>query len=124
MATLAIRTQSGLRRAAMAVSVVWIGLTFYQEFVDVNPDKYGFRSPEVEAQMHTCSGTFQQRYECKEAAILAKGRSSFIVWMEKVVVILGPPLLLVGLFGVAARRQSRAQPALHRAEPIRRRRTR
>lgn len=92
-----------LKQLAVAASALWVAMTIYQEFFDVDPDQFGFKSPEVEAQMSSCGGTFKQRYDCKEAAILAKGRDSFLIWMWKVTIILGPPIALVVLFQLAER---------------------
>ena len=98
-------TRSILKWTAFIASTIWIVLTIYQEFFDVDPDRYGFKSPEVEAQMSSCGGTFRQRYECKETAILAKGRDSFVIWMEKVAMIFGPPLAVSLLLRLYTRRQ-------------------
>lgn len=96
-----------LKWTGTIVSIFWITFSIYTAFFDVDPDQYGFKSPEVEAKMQSCGGTYKQRYECKEAAILAKHHKSFVLWMEKVVVIIGPPLLLAYLI----RRASRQMPS-------------
>jgi hypothetical protein len=76
------------------VSALWIIVSMYVAFFDVDPDQYGFKSPEVDAGMESCGGSFKQRYHCKESLILTKHRQSFVLWIEKVAIILGPPLLL------------------------------
>jgi hypothetical protein len=103
----------------MVASVIWIAITFYQEFLEVDPNQYGFRSTEVESRMKACSGTFQQRYDCKEAIIISKGYDSFKLWSEKVSLILGPPLLLFFLVNRAYRpdRPSKAKGHLVRRPP-------
>lgn len=97
MAAQTMNTRMVLRGIAIAASVVWIAVTFYQEFLDVDPDQYGFRSADVETRMKSCGGSFQQRYDCKETIIIAKGHDSFLLWVEKAALVLGPPLILVFL---------------------------
>jgi hypothetical protein len=92
-----MNTRMVLKWIAIVASVIWIAVTFYQEFLDVDPDQYGFRSAEVEARMKSCGGSFQQRYDCKEAIIIAKGHDSFLLWVEKAALVLGPPLILAFL---------------------------
>lgn len=91
-------TRSVLKWIASVASVIWIGATLYQEFLDIDPTEFGFRSAEVEARMKACGGSFQQRYECKEEIIIAKGHESFLVWVEKATFILAPPVILALLF--------------------------
>jgi hypothetical protein len=86
-----------IKRIAIACSVLWIAATFYQQFLEADPGKFGFRASEVEARMKTCGGSFQQRYDCKEAIIIAKGHDSFLLWVEKAALVLAPPLLLAFL---------------------------
>lgn len=97
---------TALKWAGTVASILWITFSIYTAFFDVDPDQYGFKSPEVEARMQACGGTYKQRYECKEQAILAKHRKSFMLWMEKVVVIIAPPLLLAYLIRRAGRQMA------------------
>lgn len=85
------------------LSGLWMAWGIWLQFFNVDPTNFGFRSAEVEARMQECGGTFQQRYECKEAIILAKGHDSFVIWLEKVGFILGPPLLLAYVVGRVGR---------------------
>ena len=94
MATQGLDMRTVVRWIAVAASTAWITLTIYQEFIDVDPTQYGFKSAEVDTRLKSCSGTFQQRYDCKEAVIIAKGHRSFAIWAEKVALILGPPLIV------------------------------
>ena len=87
------------------VSLFWALLTVYTEFIEANPNQYTFGSADVQQQMANCAGTFQQRYECKERILDAQQQRGFIVWGEKVAVILGPPLLLWALVGYTARQR-------------------
>lgn len=97
-----------MRGFAMAASIVWMAATFYLSFLDVDPDQFGFRSDDVESQMKTCGGSFQQRYDCKEAIIISKGHDSFLLWAEKGCLILVPPVLLMALVNHGGRRHRRS----------------
>jgi len=87
-----IEARAALRGGVALLSALWIAYTIHQEFFDVDPDQFGFKSPEVEAEMKTCVGTFQERYLCKEAIIIAKQHESFLDWLQSALLILGPPL--------------------------------
>ncbi len=102
-----VDTYKAIRWVAVLASTVWICLTIYQEFIDVDPTQYGFKSAEVEARLKSCAGSFQQRYDCKEAVIIAKGHESFLIWIEKVALILGPPIIVAALLN----RLGRESPA-------------
>jgi hypothetical protein len=92
------------------VSLVWAALTIYTEIIDSDPNEYSIKSPEIQQQLANCAGNFQQRQACAERITDARQQLGFLVWCEKVVIILGPPLVLWGLAGLAAR-QRRGQPA-------------
>lgn len=104
-----IGLRSLVRWGAMLVSAIWMIATLYVEFFDADPTAYGFRSPEVEAAMNGCNGRFQKRYDCKEAIIIAKGYESFAIWVEKGLLILGPPLLTLYLVDRWSRRPEERQ---------------
>lgn len=95
--------------AGIAIAA-WLGVTIYQEFIIVDPDQYSFMSADVQAQMKSCGGSYQQRYECKDAIIRAKGQRSFGIWLEKVAVIFLPPAGLWALVVVATRQRRRTSP--------------
>lgn len=75
------------------------------QFFDVDPNQYGFRSPEIEQKMKNCAGSFEQRYKCKEALIIEKGHDSFMIWIAKMALVFGPPAILLGLVRVAIRQR-------------------
>jgi hypothetical protein len=108
-----------VRWIAMMACVIWIGITFYQQFLSVDPDQFSFRSADVESQMKTCGGSFQQRYECKEAIIIDKGHDSFLIWAEKGCLILVPPLIVAFLLnrGTTPRRRGNLKSRLVRLPP-------
>lgn len=120
--------RSTLKWIAVTASIIWMSLTFYQEFLDADPDQYGFRSADVETQMKACGGTFQQRYDCKEAIIIAKGHASFLIWTQKTALILLPPIILALLVGRMGRQRPhdplRSHLASRPTTPLQKRRMR
>ncbi|HIJ38308.1 MAG TPA: hypothetical protein HPP80_05350 [Rhodospirillaceae bacterium] len=122
-----MNTQKALKWVGIIASTLWIIVSIYTAFFDVDPDQFGFKSPEVEARMQNCGGSFKQRYECKEAAILAKHRQSFVLWIEKVAAILGPPLALAFLIRLANRQAPKEEEDDlygRRPPPVKKRRVR
>lgn len=93
-----------LSRVAMAACVLWMGAAVYFQFFSVDPDQYGFRSPEVERQIQNCGGSFEQRYKCKDTLIIQKERGSFMIWVLKMVLVFGPPAALLALVRFAGAR--------------------
>lgn len=84
-----------LRVASLVTIAIWLVIAIWWQFILVPPDEYGIDSPVVQAQMAACTGTYQQRAECKEQIIDANERSVFsTVWLEKVGIIFLPPALL------------------------------
>jgi hypothetical protein len=82
-----------------------MGVTVYSQFFDVDPNQYGFRSPEIEQKMKNCAGSYEQRYKCKEALIIEKGHDSFLIWISKMALVFGPPSILWALIRVAMRQR-------------------
>lgn len=105
MAVRQLNFRTILKIFATAISTLWIGVTVYSEFFDVDPDQYSFKSPEVEQRMKACSGSFHERYRCKEDAIIDKGQEGFVIWLEKVGLVFGPPFVLFGLVRLLARQR-------------------
>jgi len=106
-----------LKWAATAVSAVWIGITVYSEFLNVDPDQYSFKSPDVEQRMRACGGTFQERYRCKEDAMIDKGQEGFIAWLEKIGLMFGPPFALFALVRTVSRPRTSDEPEAFMVPP-------
>lgn len=100
------------------VSLIWGALTIYTEIIEADPDAYSIRSPEVRQQLENCTGTFAQRQACAERITEERQQLGFLVWCGKVAIILGPPLVLWGLTGLASRqRRGEPEPAPRRPAP-------
>lgn len=79
----------------MTLCLLWAALVIAGELVDIDPDHLGLRAPQVEAAMETCTSTdMRQRYDCKEAVILANQRETFLKAIGFVAELLGPPIVL------------------------------
>jgi hypothetical protein len=93
------------------VIVIWAGFFTYTEIIDADPDEYSIKSPAVKQAMQSCSGNFQQRQACAERISTDRQQLGFLVWCEKVAIILGPPVVLWWLTSLATRqRTGRPQP--------------
>jgi len=101
------------------VILVWASLTTYTEIIDADPDQYSIKSPEVRQQLENCAGTFAQRQACAERITDEREQLGFLVWCEKVVIILGPPIVLWVLMNMATRRRGGRAPAAEVAAPRR-----
>ena len=100
------------------VCTLWMVGALYVQFIAVNPDQYGFRNPVIEQEMQNCAGSFEQRYNCKEALIIAKGHASFLIWLGKMALVLGPPVVVWNLLRLAARpRRAEEAPDLFEPPP-------
>lgn len=106
-----------LNWVATAVCALWMGVTVYSQFFDVDPNQYGFRSPEIEQKMKNCAGSFEQRYKCKEALIIEKGHDSFLIWISKMALVFGPPAILLALVRVAIRQRDGEETDGYNAPP-------
>jgi hypothetical protein len=55
--------------------------------------------------MQDCSGTFRQRYECKNQIIIQSDRGTFLAMLGRIAIVVVPPLLLFGGLRLAERRR-------------------
>lgn len=101
------------------VSLIWASLFTWTEIIDADPDAYSVNSPEFRQELANCAGNFAQRQACAERIAEAHQQIGFLNWLEKVAIILGPPLILWGLLAYATREASRAPAPAgpHRVAP-------
>lgn len=92
------------------VSLIWASLFTWTEIIDADPSVYSINSPEMRQRLASCAGNFAQRQECAEKIAEELQQRGFLDWLEKVAVILGPPLVLWGLLAYATREANR-EPA-------------
>jgi len=103
-----------LRWLGWVALAVWLGLAINHEILQQDPSQFGFRNPEVEAEMKNCtSEDMRLRYECKEQVILASQRRLFLEASGRAVLIFLPPILV----WLIARRLLRPGDAGRLAQP-------
>jgi len=59
----------------------------------------------VRERMNDCSGNFQQRYDCKNTIVIETDRMTFLNMIGRIVIVVLPPLLLIGALNFAGRRR-------------------
>jgi hypothetical protein len=89
------RTRATAKRLLVGISLIWLALGSWLAFFALPPDEVQtINSPEVKDRMRDeCSGTFQERYRCKEAIILQIGQDSFANMTLRLVLVVSVPLL-------------------------------
>jgi hypothetical protein len=107
------RGVSKVRRwAAGAACLLWIGWAVWDQFLTLPPDEVANHSSGlVQDRMLDCSGTFRQRYECKNAIIIENDRSNFFAMAGRIAIVVVPPLLLLGGLRLAGRGRADDGPA-------------
>lgn len=95
------------------VSLVWMAWAGWDQFGNLSPDDIeNHSSPAVQERMRDCSGTFKQRYECKENIVIESGRSTFNDMLGRMAIVVVPPILLaVGLHMMNRRRSEDDGPS-------------
>lgn len=79
------------------VCVAWMAVAAWSQFTDLPEGTVENHSSETtKERMRDCSGTFKQRYECKNAIVIETDRNSFFNVLSRILVIVVPPVLLVG----------------------------
>lgn len=79
------------------VCVAWMAAATWSQFADLPEGTVENHSSEAtKERMRDCSGTFKQRYECKNAIVIETDRNSFFNVLSRILVIVVPPVLLVG----------------------------
>jgi hypothetical protein len=95
-----------LKWVAVAVGVLWIGAAGWGELTKMTlPD--GFRSTAYKREAEHCRGSFESRYECKNAIIITNDNSTFNDWALRLLVVFGPPGAIALLYGQVQRRRER-----------------
>jgi hypothetical protein len=98
-----------LKWGALAVSLLWIVAAGWGELSKIElPDN--FRSATYKRQAENCEGSFERRYECKSHIIINNDTSAFNDWALRLIIVFGPPALIVALFNrVRVRRERQAE---------------
>lgn len=95
----------GTRRTAKMIlavlSLLWLAGSGWLQFSSLaETETKTFASTEVKERMKECDGSFQQRYECKEAIVIETHRTTFWNLTGRVAVVGLPPILAWIAFGL------------------------
>ncbi|MEO0034899.1 MAG: hypothetical protein RLZZ501_922 [Pseudomonadota bacterium] len=89
---------------ATALCLLWIGWGVWSQFLSLPADELeNHSSLSVRDRLSDCTGTFQQRYDCKNAIVIATDRGNFFNVIGRILIIVLPPLLVVGAWRLVAR---------------------
>jgi hypothetical protein len=89
------------------VSLIWIAWAGWDQFGNISDsDLEHHGSTAVQERMKDCSGTFKQRYECKENIVIQSGRNTFSAMLGRLSIVVVPPILLAAALHMLSRRRS------------------
>ena len=90
----------------IGASLLWMAWAGWDQFGNLTEDDLeNHSSAVVQERMRDCSGTFKQRYECKENIVIQSGRNTFSAMLGRIAIVVIPPILLVtGLHMINRRR--------------------
>lgn len=88
------------------ISLIWMTWAGWDQFGNLSEsDIENHSSTSVQERMKDCSGTFKQRYECKENIVIKSGRDTFSAMLGRLSIVVMPPILLAfGLHMLTRRR--------------------
>lgn len=67
----------------------------------------------IKGRMSDCTGTFRDRYECKEQIIIESGRETFAVLAGRFLLVILPPLIMTGWVSSYLRKHPAQPEAQH-----------
>jgi hypothetical protein len=77
-----------------AISLLWIGGAGWNQFGDIPESEIETHSSAaVQDRLRDCSGSFKQRYDCKESIVLRVKQDTFNSLSERLAIVVVPPLL-------------------------------
>jgi len=86
--------------------VAWLALASWGFFHNVPPEIVdNHHAKTMQERMRTCEGTFQQRYDCKQAFLLSGERWGFAVALNRLALICAPVLTAAIVWAVLRRRR-------------------
>jgi hypothetical protein len=119
-------TQKGVRWGVMFVAFGWLIAVGWQEFSYLDTSYY-FRSAyyvssaqdkraEQTLADRVCRGSASARYDCRSEMAISNDQRVFIAIAKKIMIVGGPPLLLLGLYRLA---RSPRRPDVKPRNPVR-----
>lgn len=91
------------KSVATALCLLWIGWGVWSQFLLPADELENHSSLSVRDRLSDCTGTFQQRYDCKNAIVIATDRSNFFNVVGRILIIVLPPLLVAGAWRLVIR---------------------
>jgi hypothetical protein len=96
----------------MTVSLAWMAWMGWAQFADLPEGTVeNHSSSTVQERLRDCSGTFKQRYECKNNIVIQTDRSSFFNMLGRIAIVVVPPMLLAGGLHLLRRRSDDDSPS-------------
>jgi hypothetical protein len=88
------RVRETARWVIMAASLAWMGYAGWWQFSAI-PERelLTHSSADVQDRLRDCEGSFQKRYECKEAIVIKTQRDTFNNLVERLSIVVIPPIL-------------------------------
>lgn len=94
------------------VSLVWMAWAGWDQFANLPEGTVeNHSSAAVQERLRDCSGTFKQRYECKNAIVINTDRNSFFNMLGRIAIVVVPPMLLAGGIHLWRRRSEDDSPS-------------
>lgn len=94
------------------LSLIWMSWATWNQFANLPDGEIeNHSSASVQDRMRDCSGTFKQRYECKDAIVIETGRTTFFNMVGRIAIIVGPPLVLAAGMHLLLRRRGDDDPS-------------
>jgi hypothetical protein len=94
------------KAAITLVCLSWIAWAVWSQFLSIPTGEIeNHSSLSVKDRMNDCSGSFKQRYDCKNAIVIETDRETFLNMIERIAIVTVPPLMLVGGWRLLSRRR-------------------
>jgi len=94
------------------VSLAWMAWAGWDQFANLPEGTVeNHSSAAVQERLRDCSGTFKQRYECKNAIVINTDRNSFFNMLGRIAIVVVPPMLLAGGIHLWRRRSEDDSPS-------------
>ncbi|MBI3446101.1 MAG: hypothetical protein HY055_12260 [Magnetospirillum sp.] len=94
------------------VSLAWMAWAGWSQFANLPEGTVENHSSEtVKERLRDCSGTYKQRYECKNAVVIDTDRNSFFNMLGRIAIVVVPPMLLAAGVHMMRRRSEDDSPS-------------
>lgn len=85
---------------------LWMAWAVWDQFLSIPTGEVeNHSSLSVKERMSDCSGTFQQRYDCKNNIVIETDRMTFLNMIGRIAIVVLPPFLLIGALNLSGRRR-------------------